>query len=243
MNLVSQEPLWISHRGLCQNFLENTKEAFKAAEASGFDFLETDLRLTKDQKIVLLHDCDLSRITGGAVQSNTEELSSDEIKSIDLPTGQKILFMKDFMEEFKNMNWVFDIKPETAHSLIQVLSRVIRDRPQVIEKTYFLFWSKTHEKEFLNLFPKAKCFQRETKCYRANLAFLLGLDFLSGVKSGEIYSIPPRFKGVKLLKKSQVEKFHKKGAKVIAYLPDSKTEIQVAKELNCDFIISNLAKI
>lgn len=45
-----------AHRGSSERHPENTLEAFAAAIAEGADGIETDLRLTFDKQIVLLHD-------------------------------------------------------------------------------------------------------------------------------------------------------------------------------------------
>ncbi|PLX42588.1 MAG: hypothetical protein C0608_02890 [Deltaproteobacteria bacterium] len=51
-----------AHRGDSANFTENTRAAFKAALVAGAYGIETDLRLTRDGKIVLNHDNNLSRL-------------------------------------------------------------------------------------------------------------------------------------------------------------------------------------
>ena len=72
-NIVSKElpeyaramnrPLNIAHRGLSSILPENTMEAFEAALYQGADFIELDVVLTKDKKVLVMHDPYLSRIT------------------------------------------------------------------------------------------------------------------------------------------------------------------------------------
>lgn len=69
----------IAHRGLYDNkkIKENTIMAFDKAFQNGFDGFETDLRLTKDGKVVLMHDPVISRVSDsyGLVRSlNYSEL-------------------------------------------------------------------------------------------------------------------------------------------------------------------------
>ena len=45
-----------AHRGESKNFLQNSLEAFSAANAAGADWIETDVHLTKDGYLVLIHD-------------------------------------------------------------------------------------------------------------------------------------------------------------------------------------------
>ncbi len=54
----------IGHRGAAGLATENTIASFVAAQAAGVDVLEFDLRLTKDQQIVVNHDKSLLRVFG-----------------------------------------------------------------------------------------------------------------------------------------------------------------------------------
>ena len=60
----NKKPFWISHRGYAKKYTENSQEAFDAALDLGFEFLETDLRITADGHIVLCHDPDFRRLGG-----------------------------------------------------------------------------------------------------------------------------------------------------------------------------------
>lgn len=63
----------IAHRGYSSEFPENTMPAFEGALDLGVDYIETDVQMTKDGRLVLFHDDDLLRITGleGAVSDYT----------------------------------------------------------------------------------------------------------------------------------------------------------------------------
>ena len=45
-----------AHRGVSASYPENTMEAFRAAIAMGVDQIETDVHVTKDGELVLVHD-------------------------------------------------------------------------------------------------------------------------------------------------------------------------------------------
>jgi len=65
--------LVIAHRGLTEHAVENTIPALEAAAAAGADVVEFDVQQTKDGDWVVMHDFDLSRLTGspGAVKDMT----------------------------------------------------------------------------------------------------------------------------------------------------------------------------
>lgn len=54
-----------AHRGDSYNCFENTMDAFRAAIAAGADMVETDVRLTADNALVLIHDGTVDRTTEG----------------------------------------------------------------------------------------------------------------------------------------------------------------------------------
>lgn len=57
-------PIAIGHRGAPQLALENTPEAFLLAAAHGADWVELDVHLTADRRLVLAHDPTLLRLWG-----------------------------------------------------------------------------------------------------------------------------------------------------------------------------------
>ncbi len=56
------KPLLVGHRGSGYG-VESTEEAFRNGAALGYQYLETDIKVTKDTKFVLTHDDDLSRLS------------------------------------------------------------------------------------------------------------------------------------------------------------------------------------
>ncbi len=58
-------PLIMAHRGASDDLPENTPAAFRLALAQGAAVLETDLRFTRDDRIVLMHDATVDRTTNG----------------------------------------------------------------------------------------------------------------------------------------------------------------------------------
>ena len=51
------------HRGDCIHGLENTMTAFRMAVGAGVDMIETDVRMTSDEHLVLMHDASVDRTT------------------------------------------------------------------------------------------------------------------------------------------------------------------------------------
>ena len=69
----------IAHRGASDRFNEHTITAYKIASDDGVDYLEIDLRMTKDGELVAMHDDTINRTTNetGKVSNYTlEELKA-----------------------------------------------------------------------------------------------------------------------------------------------------------------------
>ena len=64
-----------AHRGDSFNYYENTMEAFEKARLAGADMVETDVRMTVDGQLILMHDEKVYRTTGepGEIRSMTFE--------------------------------------------------------------------------------------------------------------------------------------------------------------------------
>jgi glycerophosphoryl diester phosphodiesterase len=58
-------PLYIAHRGLSARFPENTLAAFNGAADAGAHMIELDVSLSRDRRLVVLHDDTVDRTTNG----------------------------------------------------------------------------------------------------------------------------------------------------------------------------------
>ncbi|SKC16966.1 glycerophosphoryl diester phosphodiesterase [Dyadobacter psychrophilus] len=70
----------IAHRGNHIAVPENTLAAAREAIASGADYVEVDLRTTKDGHLVVLHDATVDRTTNGA--GKVSAMTLDEVKHL-----------------------------------------------------------------------------------------------------------------------------------------------------------------
>jgi len=74
-------PVLIGHRGFSAKFPENTLASFEGAISAGVQIIEMDLTLTKDRKVVVIHDERLDRTTNGS--GLVSEKSWPEIQTLD----------------------------------------------------------------------------------------------------------------------------------------------------------------
>lgn len=106
MNYWKQSPKNIyvaAHRGWSAKYPENTMEAFRAAAALNVDQIETDIRVTRDGELVLIHDPTVDRTTNGT--GLVREMTLAEIRELDAGckkgpefAGLKVPTLREFMD-------------------------------------------------------------------------------------------------------------------------------------------------
>jgi glycerophosphoryl diester phosphodiesterase len=70
-----------AHRGDKKRFPENTLPAFEAAIKQRVDMIETDVHMTRDGALIIIHDRSLERTAG--YEGFTNEVSLKEVKALD----------------------------------------------------------------------------------------------------------------------------------------------------------------
>lgn len=99
----------IAHRGDHTHVPENTMAAIEDAILHGVDYVEIDLRTTKDGFLVLSHDASVGRMTGS--QGKVSELTLAQIRQLVIPGGYHIPEFKDVLRICKGrVNIYLDFK-------------------------------------------------------------------------------------------------------------------------------------
>jgi glycerophosphoryl diester phosphodiesterase len=88
--------LRVGHRGARAYAPENTLASFKKALEIGVDAIELDVRKTKDNQIVVIHDADVKRTTDG--EGIVSELTIGQIKGFSAEGGEKIPTLQEALD-------------------------------------------------------------------------------------------------------------------------------------------------
>ncbi|MBE6182593.1 MAG: glycerophosphodiester phosphodiesterase [Rikenellaceae bacterium] len=89
----------LGHRGGRFEVDENTLAGFKDAYSKGVRAFETDIRMTADGELVIMHDASLKRIAN--VDLVVEESSRKELKKLKTKKGNPILFADELADFFR----------------------------------------------------------------------------------------------------------------------------------------------
>ena len=109
----------IAHRGASFFEPENTLRSFKRAIEMGADFVEIDVRMSKDGELVIMHDADVNRTTNG--NGLVKDQTLEELKKLDAGRGETIPTLDEVMKTVKNkVGLVIEIKePGTEDKILQ----------------------------------------------------------------------------------------------------------------------------
>ena len=233
--------IWIGHRGYRHKYSENTFGAFDAAVEHGFQMIETDLRTTADGHIILYHDCDLCKL-GGTKDTCIEQTTRQEAKRMRYACGSEPVFLDEFIERYRNCQWLFDIKKRSGRQTLKLLESKF-DLPNIASNSSFLFDKLMHERVLRKLLPNARIFSRKFECVVIGIAVLFGLPVPSRYIVGKIFGVPPRLAGVPLYTSELIDRFHQHGAKVLAYLPANTADTKQALSVGVDMILTDYSII
>ena len=104
--------LRIGHRGAKAYAPENTIASFKKALEIGVDAVELDVRKTKDNRLVVIHDADVKRTTNG--KGLVSELTLEEIKGFTADSSEKIPTLEEALDFLDQKVKVFIELKETG---------------------------------------------------------------------------------------------------------------------------------
>ncbi len=93
---MSKNFLIFAHRGASGYEFENSLSAFKKAIQLKADFIETDVRKTKDKELILVHDNNLSSLTNYKMIVSRSKYH--ELKNIKLNNNESIPRLDDLLE-------------------------------------------------------------------------------------------------------------------------------------------------
>ena len=106
----------IGHRGAAGIEPENTIASIEAAVKVGVDMIEFDLRVTKDNKLVVFHDANLLRMAG--LNKNIDEMTLKEINTTVMHSGHPVPTFLEAMDAAGEIPVLIDCKGKNWAALL-----------------------------------------------------------------------------------------------------------------------------
>lgn len=121
------------HRGLKTFYPENTMVSFRAALDAGVDMIETDLRLSLDEELVIIHDESVDRTTDASGKVN--EFTLKELKKLDAGSkfssefiGERVITFDEFLEFAKPTRLSLNIEiKDFTHKCVDKAIKALTD--------------------------------------------------------------------------------------------------------------------
>ncbi len=113
---ITEDPLLpkrgvCAHRGASESHPENTIAAFKEAIRLGAQMVEFDVRMTRDGKLIIMHDASIDRTTNG--KGLVENLTWNEIEKLDAGSwksqefeGERVPLLDEVLDVFPKTIWL-----------------------------------------------------------------------------------------------------------------------------------------
>lgn len=140
----------IGHRGAAGVATENTLPSIRKASTAKANFIEIDIRLTKDKKIVVSHDDSLLRVFGIHIKVSGHTLKDLKTACPELPT------LEEALSSMKSSGAIIEAKEFIEPKLIM-------SQPAIVKKKNIRFASFNHRflRELKKQYPDTFCYVLE----------------------------------------------------------------------------------
>lgn len=79
----------IGHRGVMGEYPQNTLQSFEVAMDADFPMIELDVKLSKDGKLVVIHDDDVEKVTRGKYSGKVSDFTFSKLRKMNVYDGRK----------------------------------------------------------------------------------------------------------------------------------------------------------
>ena len=218
------------HRGNTKNFRENTIEAFQDAKDLGFQYLETDLRETKDKKIITFHDPDFERVCGEKIK--VIDIDHTKLNNFNFFKPGYTPTLNELLEEFPDTFFNIDLK---VSKIGRKVLKILKDMKAEDRVCIGSFNSKNLD-EVHQLNP--------TILTSMGIRDIVSLKFFKIVnRNSKVIQIPETWKGLKVLSKKFLNKCKSLNLKVHIWTINDEKNMQRLIDLGVDGIMTDKPEV
>ena len=243
-------PINLAHRGASKMAPENTMEAFRLGIEAGAGGLELDVHLTRDGRVVVIHDPTVDRTTGGT--GAVAEMTLDELRALDAGhrfnpddgadfpyrgRNVRVPTLAEVLRVFPGVVVNIDMKADRPAIEASVL-RVLREagaggRALVVSSRY----------SAVRRFRKISGGSISTGASRLEIGVFylfsrLRLEWLLR-PAYDALQVPPTHRGIPLVTRRFIDAAHARGVRVDAWTISGVDEMHRLLDLGVDVIITD----
>ena len=227
-------PQIIAHRGGSVEQDENTLGAIKNSYAKGVRGFEIDVRLTKDRRIVLLHDDTLERTTNG--KGRVETMTAEELAPVRTKkSGEPLPYLEDifdFLKDKAGTSLQVEIKcgkyaEADRSAMCEIMTKQVAERIDPSKVVFICFETNAlHTIKALNPKQQTCLVSSKVNPDLIKAAQAVGAEYLS-VQLDSLY-------------RAFVKDAHKAGLKLTAWTVKKPEDAQLAILLGTDFVTTDI---
>ena len=211
----------IAHRGASFLEPENTIRSIERAVKMGADFVEVDVRKSKDNKLVIMHDADINRTTDG--KGLVKDHTVQELKNFDAGKGETIPTLDEVIECVKDrIGLVIEIKEPGTEG--KVLEKIDENNLENVILTSF------YHKSIKNT-------RKMNPSVDAGIIFTCQPVDVNQMASNACANII--FPSYRYMNEDMVKQAHENGISVYPWTVDDKGMFEKLVEMGVDGIVTN----
>jgi glycerophosphoryl diester phosphodiesterase len=236
----NKRPLVIAHRGASAELPEHTLVAYVRAIEVGVDGLECDVRLTRDEHLVCVHDRTVDRTSNGTGPVSTKRLA--ELQRLDFGSWhggqpQPVLTLFELLDLMRDTGRSITLLVEAKHPTRY--AGLVEQK--LIEALEHYGWADAGSPVTVMSFARTALTRVRRRA--PHLPTVLLMD--RGPLRPRIGLLPPSITvagpSIELLRSdpTYVERAHLLGHQVYVWTVDERTDVEYARELGVDAIITD----
>ena len=238
----ARHPRILAHRGLttpemlAAGQVENSRAAIEAAIRAGCDLVETDCHLTRDGKVVLFHDADLTRVTGDT--RKVADVSLDELAEVMSARGG-VITLDEALNTYPDTRFNVDVKAAAAAA---PAGRIVAAHAHRVLLTSF---SDEYRRRAIAAAaparPAASPGQRGV--IRIVASLLLGLGVARALRGFDALQIPERQGPIRVLTPRLIAAAHRRGVEVHVWTVNDPDRMRELVAMGVDGIVTDRADL
>ena len=222
----------IGHRGATGYAPEHSMRGYHMAIDKGADYIELDLQLTKDNKLLCMHDSTLDRTTTGTGLIQDKTLAEIQ-SSYTLKEGDEIPSLEDVLKEFgDSVKYYIETKRPFDMNMDKELLKQLKD--------YKLIGYKTKKFDvIIQSFAKESLINIKNQYSNIPLVYLSNTfteSYIQEAFDNDFYAVAPKYTTIT---KSLVDNAHSKGLKVHTWTVNSTVDMRDMENKGVDGIFTN----
>ncbi len=219
-----------SHRGFSAGVPENTLPAIEKAIEEQADYVEVDVRMTKDGELVLLHDDSLKRTTG--LNKKVWQLTYEEVSRLDAGswkdkayTGTKIPTLREVFELCKGkVNLNLDLKYRNAEEGLE-------EKVAALIEVYEMQWQCVISSTSLTALENIKQIDPDIRTGYITYQIYRGYFYNDNI---DFFSVRSN-----LVTKTVSSEVHKAGKEIHVWTVNARRELERMKLVGVDNVITD----